>query len=377
MTYINKFLAWWDQDVQSLSWEWIGHIALLLAAAGFAWFVWRIIFTHLVAISEKTHVEWDTIVLQSISAPISVSLFLGPSFYIIESFIKATTSININWLTVSHKIIFFGIFLWILFRLVNATEAYFMTSNKRDQTTVSAIGHILRLLLAFIGILTALQSFGLSFTGLATFGGVGGLVAGLAAKDLLSNFFGGLMIYFDRPFKVGDWIKSPDRDIQGTVERIGLRMTVIRSFESQPMYIPNSVFSSIVVQNPSRMQHRRIFETIGLRYKDTDKIKLVVADVKKMLETHPDIEQRAALMVNFDTFAGSSLNFFIYTFTKTVNWSKYNDVKQDVLLKIVDIVHQNGADFAFPTRTLAFDRDDAIAETTIEKQDTTATKPNN
>lgn len=343
-----------------MNWDWIGHVALLLASGAFAWFVWRILFTRLVAISEKTKTEWDTIVLESISAPISVLLFLGPSIYIVESFIEVTRSINTSLFSISNRILFFSIILWVLFRLVNAIETYLMKSDKRDQTTVSAIGHILRLLLAFIGILTALQSFGLSFTGLATFGGVGGLVAGLAAKDLLSNFFGGLMIYFDRPFKVGDWINSPERDIEGTVERIGLRMTMIRSFESRPMYIPNSVFSSIVVQNPSRMQYYRIYETITLRYKDADKMKEIVANVKTMLETHPDIEQRASLMVNFNAFAGSSLDFFIYTFTKTVNWKRYHDVKQDVMLKIVDIVHKNGADFAFPTRTLDFDSCDII-----------------
>lgn len=218
----------------------------------------------------------------------------------------------------------------------------------------------MRLLLAFIGVLTLLQEFGISLTGLITFGGVGGLIVGLAAKDLLSNFFGGLMIYFDRPFSVGDWISSPDRNIEGTVERIGMRMTVIRTFESRPLYVPNSVFSNIVVQNPSRMRNRRINETIGIRYKDADKMEAIVDDVKNMLKTHPDIEQRATLMVNFDAFADSSLNFFIYTFTKTVNWARYHEVKQDVMLKIVDIVHAHGADFAFPTRTVAFDRDDVI-----------------
>lgn len=205
-----------------------------------------------------------------------------------------------------------------------------------------------------------MQEFGISLTGLLTFGGVGGLIVGLAAKDLLSNFFGGLMIYFDRPFSVGDWISSPDRNIEGTVERIGMRMTMIRTFESRPLYVPNSVFSSIVVQNPSRMQHRRIRETIGIRYKDADKMAVIVDEVKTMLQNHPDIEQNATLMVNFDAFAGSSLEFFIYTFTKTVNWARYHEVKQDVMLKIIEIVQRNGADFAFPTRTIAFDRDDAV-----------------
>jgi MscS family membrane protein len=71
------------------------------------------------------------------------------------------------------------------------------------------------------------------------------------------------MIYLDRPFAVGDWIRSPDRDIEGTVEDIGWRLTRIRTFDSRPLYVPNSAFTSIAVENPSRMEHRRIYETIG------------------------------------------------------------------------------------------------------------------
>ncbi|MEF1299785.1 mechanosensitive ion channel family protein, partial [Vibrio parahaemolyticus] len=186
-----------------------------------------------------------------------------------------------------------------------------------------------------IGVLTIMQAFGLSLSGLLTFGGVGGLIVGLAAKDLLSNFFGGLMIYFDRPFKVGDWIRSPDRQIEGTVERIGWRMTSIRTFDKRPLYVPNSVFSNIVVENPSRMLNRRIYEVVGLRYDDADKVPEIITAVREMLKNHKDIDTRQTLIVNFDTFGPSSLNFFIYTFTKTVNWVRYHEVKQDVLLKVV------------------------------------------
>nr|WP_244556617.1 mechanosensitive ion channel family protein [Enterovibrio nigricans] len=343
-----------------MNWNWIEHIGLLLGAAAVAWVVWRVIITKLLNIAQTTRTEWDTILLTAVSSPISVLIWLWPSSYAIDSLVEAVTKVTTDWFVVSRRVLVFAVVLWVMLRLVNGIEAYLMKSDKRDQTTVAAMGHIMRLMLAVIGLLTAMQEFGISLTGLLTFGGVGGLVVGLAAKDLLSNFFGGLMIYFDRPFKVGDWISSPDRNIEGTVERIGMRMTMIRTFESRPLYVPNSVFSSIVVLNPSRMQHRRINETIGLRYKDADKMAIIVSDVKSMLEKHPDIEHSATLMVNFDAFAGSSLNFFIYTFTKTVNWARYHEVKQDVMLKIVDIVHSHGADFAFPTRTITFERDDAI-----------------
>ncbi len=201
-----------------------------------------------------------------------------------------------------------------------------------------------------------MQSFGLSLSGLLTFGGVGGLIVGLAAKDLLANFFGGLMIYFDRPFKVGDWIRSPDRQIEGTVERIGWRMTIVRTFDKRPLYVPNSVFSSIVVENPSRMLNRRIYENIGIRYEDSAHVANVVSGIKSMLEKHPDIDTNQTLIVNFNQFGPSTLDIMIYTFTKTVNWIRFHEVKQDVMLKVLDVVHENGADIAFPTQTIKLDK---------------------
>ena len=113
-----------------------------------------------------------------------------------------------------------------------------------------------------------LQSLGVSVSGLLAFGGIGGIAVGFAARDLLANFLGGLSIYLDRPFTVGDWIRSPDREIEGTVEEIGWRMTRIRTFDQRPLYVPNSIFASVALENPSRMNNRRIYETLGIRYED-------------------------------------------------------------------------------------------------------------
>lgn len=175
---------------------------------------------------------------------------------------------------------------------------------------------------------------------------------GFAAKDMLANFFGGLTIYLDRPFTVGEWIRSPDHQIEGTVEYIGWRHTRVRAFNKNPIYVPNALFTTIVVENPTRMTNRRIKETIGIRYADLDKMAPIVADVKAMLQTHPEIDAHATLIVNFNQFAASSLDFFIYTFTKTVEWVHYHEVKQDVLLKIAAIIQTHGAEIAFPTRTV-------------------------
>jgi len=161
-----------------------------------------------------------------------------------------------------------------------------------------------------------------------------------------------LMIYMDRPFAVGDWIRSPDRNIEGTVEQIGWRLTQIRTFDQRPLYVPNSVFATISLENPSRMRNRRINETIGLRYDDAEKLQVIIDDVRNMLSEHPDIDTGRTLIVNLDSFADSSLEFFIYAFTKTVNWIEFHQVKERVMLEVIRIVEGHGAEFAFPTRTL-------------------------
>ena len=200
--------------------------------------------------------------------------------------------------------------------------------------------------------LVLLQTLGFNISAILAFGGIGGIAVGFAAKDLLSNFFGGMMIYLDRPFAIGDWIRSPDKEIEGTVEKIGWRLTVIRTFDKRPLYVPNAVFTSVAVENPSRMSHRRIYETIGVRYDDLEKLPAIVEDVKAMLLAHDEIDQDQTMIVNFNSFAPSSLDFFIYTFTRTTKWIKYHEVKQDILFRVSEIITRHGAEIAYPTSTL-------------------------
>ncbi len=237
-----------------------------------------------------------------------------------------------------------------------------------DETTVRAVGKLLRAAVIITAVLIAMQLFGYSISGLLAFGGIGGIAMGFAAKDLLANFFGGLMIYLDRPFSVGDWVRSPDKEIEGTVEDIGWRLTRIRTFDKRPLYIPNAAFTNISVENPSRMTNRRIHETVGIRYDDLHKMDAIVDQVKTMLSEHPDIDNNLIMMVNFNKFAASSLDFFIYVFTKTTDWARYHQVKQDVLLKIAAIIEANQAEVAFPTSTLHMPNGLEVAGNLIEPE---------
>ncbi|MBF9003250.1 mechanosensitive ion channel family protein [Vibrio nitrifigilis] len=327
-------------------------VLFITLASLITWGVWRFVYSRLLNLSERTAFHWDDLLLHALKTPISTLIWCWPATISLGLILEDQIKAEFNWLTTLKHLMLITIFVWIFIRLINEVEQQFLRDKKRDETTVQAIAKVARLCFVVIGLLSFMQAFGLSLSGLLTFGGVGGLIVGLAAKDLLSNFFGGMMIYFDRPFKVGEWIRSPDREIEGTVERIGGRMTIIRTFDKRPLYIPNSVFSNIVVENPSRMLNRRIYETIGLRYQDSDKIPNIIDQIKLMLENHPEIDAHQTMIVNFSSFGPSSLDFFIYTFTKTVNWIRYHEIKQDVLLQVINIIKENDADIAFPTRTL-------------------------
>ena len=198
-----------------------------------------------------------------------------------------------------------------------------------------------------------LQTLGVSISGVLAFGGVGAMAVAFAAKDLLANFFGGLMIYTDRPFSVGDHIRSSlGGGIDGVVEDVGWRSTRIRNYEKRPVYIPNSLISNSVVENYSRMSHRHINETVGVRYDDASKITAICDDVRRMLHAHPDIDSAQRLVVNFNAYDTSSLDIMVYCFTTATQFDHFHAVKQDVMLKIMDIVASHGAEFAFPTQTV-------------------------
>ncbi|EQB4816074.1 TPA: mechanosensitive ion channel family protein [Citrobacter amalonaticus] len=238
-----------------------------------------------------------------------------------------------------------------LFLVINQFEKS-QIKKGRDVTSARILSRIIKITLIVVIILLYGEHFGMSLSGLLTFGGIGGIAVGMAGKDILSNFFSGIMLYFDRPFSIGDWVRSPDRNIEGTVAEIGWRMTKITTFDHRPLYVPNSVFSSISVENPGRMSNRRINTVVGLRYEDASKVGAIVNAIRQMLQTHADIDQQQTLLVYFNGFGDSSLNIMVYCFTRTTVWEEWLAVQQQVYLNIIDIVQSHGADFAFPSQTL-------------------------
>jgi MscS family membrane protein len=310
-------------------------------------------------LAESSQQRWDDVLVTALAPPIRVLWWFIILYFALEIF--PVTDIFQDTIFRAYDTGLVLIITWFLHRLIAGIQEELLSDRhapreSSDKATVHATAKLARITLWVVAILMSLQSIGVSVSGLLAFGGIGGIAVGFAAKDLLANFFGGLSVYLDRPFTVGDWVRSPDKDIEGTVEDIGWRMTRIRTFDQRPLYVPNAIFSQISIQNPSRMFNRRIYETIGIRYDDAEKMEPIVSDVRAMLEQHEEIDLSRTLIVNFVSFGASSLDFFVYTFTKTTNWVEFHNIKQDVLLKILAIIHDHGADVAFPTQTLHLER---------------------
>lgn len=308
-------------------------------------------------LAERTASAWDDVLVGAAERPLPVMIWVVGLAFAAGLVRPYADDPLFDLVAPLREVGMIACFAWFLLRLIRgAGERYIGLHVQRgesiDRTTVDALSKLGRLTVVVTAVLATMQTLGFSVSGILAAGGIGGIAIGFAAKDLLANFFGGLTIYLDRPFSVGDWIRSPDRQIEGTVEAISWRHTRIRAFNKNPIYVPNAVFTTIVVENPSRMSHRRIKETIGIRYEDLPAMAAIVADVRTMLMTHPEIDATQTLIVNFNEFADSSLNFFIYTFTRTTAWVRYHEVKQDVLLQIAAIIDRHGAQIAFPTRTL-------------------------
>ncbi len=305
--------------------------------------------------ADKTETRWDDVILYAVFPPIQWVMWTVLALLSLSLF-SIFDGVREGLLTLSDTalLILFG---WLAHRLSRGIEEELLGEHRGavasdERATISAVARLSRIMVWVVAGIMILQSLGVSVSGLLAFGGVGGVAVGFAARDLLANLLGSLSIFLDRPFAVGDWIRSPDREIEGTVEDVGWRVTRIRTFDQRPLYVPNAVFSTVALENPSRMLNRRIYETVGIRYDDAGVMSTIIDQVTEMLMQHEDIDSQQTMIVNFNQFSSSSLDFFIYTFTKTTRWVEFHQIKQDVLLQVAAVIEANGAEIAFPTSTV-------------------------
>lgn len=222
-----------------------------------------------------------------------------------------------------------------------------------DPASLEIVGKIFTVAVLFVSLLVLFGLFGLDILPLVTFGGIGLAALGFASREMIANFFGGLMIYATRPFTVGDQIEVPQRNLRGYVEEIGWYLTTVRDMEKKPVYIPNASFSSEMLINLSRMTHRCIEETVRIRFSDSPRGEAVVSEIRALLLHHPEIDRHQPVYVFLRSFGVYALEIEVRAYTLSTRYEEFMEIKQKILLEIHRILLQAGAEIPCPSLELS------------------------
>ncbi|GAA4650127.1 mechanosensitive ion channel family protein [Kistimonas scapharcae] len=332
---------------------WIGQIVAILLLMGFAgWYVHRL-FGALEKRFARSRVGWDSAMLLAARSPARWLIWIVGITWILQILNTAWPIPLLDAGRTLRRTVVIVLLAWFLLGFVKQLRASVPADNQLARAGVIEAGvRMAQLAIVIIAFLVILQTHGYSIASILAFGGIGGIAIGLAAKDMLANVFGGLMLHLDRPFHIGERIRFVNGSIEGAVEAIGWRQTRIRTPDRKPVYVPNALFTSHAVENFSRMDNRRIQVTVGLRYDDLNKLEVIAAEIEGYLKQHPGIDNRRILQVSFSQYGESTIDLLIDCFTRTTALVEYRAVKQQILLKAGQVIHQADADFAFPTRTI-------------------------
>jgi MscS family membrane protein len=247
---------------------------------------------------------------------------------------------------------------------------YLLLNARFDKILIDFVIKTLNVFVAAITILFILQEWGFNVSAFITGLGLSGLVLALAAKDMVSNIFAGFVVITDKPYSIGDWIETPSAE--GTVEEITFRSTRIRTFANALVTVPNAKLIDNVITNWSRMRKRRISFNLQVKYETTvEGLINVRKRIEEMLRNHPEVDQDV-IFVRFNEFSANSLDIFIYYFTRSTIWGEYLRVREDTLMKIIDILNEEKVEFAIPAQSIYIENIPSEQEAKIDNSNSQA-----
>ncbi|PJF44498.1 MAG: hypothetical protein CUN55_03730, partial [Phototrophicales bacterium] len=249
-------------------------------------------------------------------------------------------------------------FFWGVYRLVDvfADEVVLIAqTNDRLDTNIIRFGRQLtKALIIIFAFVIVVDRLGYNLNGLLAGLGLGGLAVALAAQEALSNLVGYFAIVADSPFAVGDFIVT--EKASGTVEHIGFRSTRIRQLDQSLVLVPNSILASSPITNWTRLSKRRLDMNLGLTYNTKpDQLLSVVQEIRNMLENHPRVLVKDSVFVQFFNFNESSLDLRIICYINEPNWGLFHAIKEDIYIRMMQILDEHGVEIAFPTRTIVIE----------------------
>jgi MscS family membrane protein len=361
---LERFLPKMFFDIQFLDialWQWIGLLVLVLLAAIASWFLTVLVvrlFGTLVTftkttIDDKLHVAAAGPIRLAIAVLVFraglVPLGLGvEAMGFLSALLGGLIIVAVTWLL-----------LRVTDVLSSAVEERLLERGEVGATALVPPGRkFVKAIVLILALVAILSNFGFNVAALLAGLGVGGIAVALAAQKTIENLFGGVILYTDRPVRVGDFCRFGDK--MGTIEEIGIRSTRIRTLDHTVITVPNATFSNMELDNITARERIRLLAILTVRYETTpDQLRYILVEIRKLLYSHerviPDTPR-----VRFINFGAYSLDIEVLAYVNSTDWAEFLGIREDIFLQIMDIIEASGTGFAFPSQTLYMGKDDGL-----------------
>ena len=346
------FVEVWEKGILGVDiFQILIGLGIFLIFLLFRGFISKVIINRLKKIAKKTTNKLDDTFVQAMEGParffpIVIGFFIA-SYYLEFSPESQSFIDNVN------KSLITILIFWLIYQFIQPVT--YLLGGLEKLLTKELIGWIvkaLKILIFILGAAAVLELWGIKIGPIIAGLGLFGVAVALGAQDLFKNLISGILVLVEKRFKVGDWIIVEDI-IEGIVERIGFRSTVVRKFDKSLAIIPNFQFAENAVINVSATTNWIISWVITLQYNTTvEQLKKVRDEIEKYITTHKDYKISLGHAVRVDKFSDSSIDMYIRCFTVTDDWDEWLKVKERLAIEIKQIVEKNNASFAFPSQSI-------------------------
>ncbi len=306
----------------------------------------------------RTRIQWDDDLIEMAPRPVALVVQVLLWFAVALLLDLPEEPANIRRFVVQGLMVALAVaFTWVAFALIDvlarvAARAATRTETPLDDQLVPLLRKTLKVFLTVVVAIILVDKLGYSIASLVASISIGGLALALAARDTIANFFGSIVIFTDQPFHIGDWVEFGG--VEGVIEEVGMRTTSIRRFDKSLATVPNQTFTNSTIVNHSKRPLRRLRATLGLSYETTpDQMRTFLESMRALLADHPALDPEGQ-RVYFNEFADSSLNILIQCWTKSTAVTDFLKAQEDIFLRIMELVEEQGLEIAYPTRTLYF-----------------------
>lgn len=343
--------------------DWLAIIALAFASYFIAWLLTIIIRWIVRTFWRDFHENKYSKFLRALLIPlrlvIAVTLIVNVSQLLNLSIVVRQSFSVVNLIALWTALF---IFIWLLIDTLSSIGEERLRERNilSGLSAVSFLKNSAKFTLIIIAILIAFETLGFNITaGIAALG-VGGIALALGAQKTVENIVGGLSVVFDQPVTVGDFCKFGDTI--GTVEKIGMRSTRIRTLGRTLVTIPNADFSSQLIENFAKRDMFLYLTTLGLRYEtSSDQMRYILVELRKILYAHPKVTPDPA-RVRFLGYGSDALKVELFAYVNAVDWNDFLGVQEDINLRIAKVIEDSGSGFAFPSQTIYISQDEGLSE---------------